>query len=42
MGDIICVHHNDFLQEIGDDLPLVTIDPASDHGDEDLQNHGDS
>ena len=28
-----------FLQ-IDDDLLLVTIDPAGDHGDEDVQDHG--
>jgi hypothetical protein len=30
------------FQEIGDDRLLVTIDPAGDHGDENLQYHGDS
>jgi hypothetical protein len=31
-----------FFQEIGDELLLVAIDPAGEHGDKDLQNHGDS
>jgi hypothetical protein len=31
-----------FFQEIGNDLLLVAIDPTGDHGDADLQNHGDS
>jgi hypothetical protein len=30
-----------FFQEIVDDLLLVTIDPAGNHGDADLQNHSD-
>src|SRR5262245_26203556 len=30
------------FQEIGNNLLLVAIDPAGDHGEEDLQNHGDS
>jgi hypothetical protein len=30
------------FQEMGDNLLLVAIDPAGDHSDEDLQNHGDS
>jgi hypothetical protein len=28
-----------FLLEIGDDGLLVTIDPASNHGDQDVQDH---
>jgi hypothetical protein len=28
-----------FCEKIGDDLLLVTLEPASDHGDEDLENH---
>src|SRR5262249_12262080 len=31
-----------FFQKIRDDLLLMAIDPAGDHGDEDLQNHGNS
>jgi hypothetical protein len=31
-----------FFQEIVDDLLLVPVHPSGDHGDEDLQNHGDS
>jgi hypothetical protein len=31
-----------FFQEIGNDLLLVAINPTGDHGDKDLQNHGDS
>jgi hypothetical protein len=31
-----------FFQEVGDDLLLVAIDPAGEHGDKNLQNHGDS
>src|SRR5262249_203469 len=31
-----------FFQKISDDLLLMAIDPAGDHGDEDLQNHGNS
>jgi hypothetical protein len=30
-----------FFQETSDDLLLVAVDPAGDHGDQDLQNHGD-
>ena len=26
--------------EIGDDVLLVTLDPAGDHSDEDVQDHG--
>ena len=28
-----------FLEEIGDDLLLVPLEPAGDHGDEDMQDH---
>jgi hypothetical protein len=31
-----------FFLEVGNDLLLVPIDPAGDHGDKDWQNHGDS
>jgi hypothetical protein len=31
-----------FFLEIGDDPLLVMIEPASDHGDENLQDHGRS
>jgi hypothetical protein len=31
-----------FFQEIGDDLLLVAIDPAGNHGNEDLEDHDDS
>src|SRR5262245_59262887 len=31
-----------FFQKISDDLLLMAIDPAGDHGDEDVQNHGNS
>jgi hypothetical protein len=29
-----------FLKEIGDDVFLVACDPAGEHGDEDVQDHG--
>ena len=29
-----------FLKEIGDDLLLVPLEPAGNHGDEDVQDHG--
>ena len=29
-----------FLLKIGDDVLLVTLDPAGDHSDEDVQDHG--
>ena len=28
-----------FLEEIGDDLLLVPLEPASDHGDQDVEDH---
>jgi hypothetical protein len=32
--------HAVLREEIRDNLLLVTLDPASDHGDEDMQDHG--
>ena len=29
-----------FLEEIGDDLLLVPLEPAGDHGDQDVEDHG--
>src|SRR5215831_19847808 len=34
--------HLIFCFEVGDDVLLVSIDPTGHHGDENLQNHGDS
>ena len=31
--------NSDFFRLVGDDLLLVAIDPAGDHGDEDLEDH---
>jgi hypothetical protein len=31
-----------FLDEVGDDLLLVTLEPASDHGDQDVEDHSRS
>ena len=31
-----------FLKEIGDDLLLVTLEPAGDHGDQDVEDHSRS
>ena len=31
-----------FLLQIGDDLLLVTLDPAGDHGNQDMENHNRS
>jgi hypothetical protein len=31
-----------FFQEIGNNLPLLAIDPSGDHSDEDMQNHAGS
>ena len=32
--------HAVLREEIRDDLLLVTLDPASDHGDQDVEKHG--